>query len=112
MKRIWLLLDCLAAECKNGNKGWTYEKKNSLYKYTLSDKKPEVAVGIKRDCMGSCEDYEVFLWADGKEAVKRYRSYELQDDKLQILKTLYEVAENNLSSLDTIINKISKQLLK
>lgn len=112
MKRLWLLLDCLASECKKGEKNWTYDKETSIYKYTLSSCITEIAVGIKRNCLGSCDDYEIYLWAEKKEAIKRFRSSELDDDKLQILKNLYEVAENNQSSLDKIINKISEQLLK
>lgn len=112
MKRLWLLLDCLASECKKGQNNWTYNKDTSIYKCTLSSSIPEIAVGIKRNCRGSCEDYEIFLWADRKEGIKHFRSSELDDDKLQILKRLYEEAENNQSSLDKIINKIIEQLLK
>lgn len=111
MKRLWLLLDCLASECKKGGKNWEYEKDTSTYKYTLQSDK-EISVRIKRNCWGSREDYEIFLKAEEQEAIKRFRSSELDDDKLQILKNLYEVAENNQSSLDKIINKISGQLLK
>lgn len=74
-----------------------------------SDK--EISVRIKRNCWGSREDYEIFLKAEEQEAIKCFRSFELDDDKLQILKNLYEVAENNQLSLDKIIKKISGQLL-